>query len=494
MPSRTSQKSHTHLSGSRRVMSYLFPLVVMSDHRMPEVSVPARDRLGPPSLEPSGAEGRFPRKPPSTWLPLAHRELVYRLRPIRARRRGSRWYARRGRFPVLGLLEQVIHRPLAHLVVRERHGGEGRRPQVGGNELLVVEADYRDVFGDAETPLLERLVGSHGHRVVATEDGRRGVRDPHQLCGATVPAVRGAVAVTDQGTVDGSTMRIERLFVPLHTSSRGRDTRRKVYEAHPFMSFTQEDLSSCATTRDLIRNHGSPGSVLREAVEQDGRRLPGVGGRPHGPVVHSCIDDALHPALKHHPNGGLLDLQVLTRVDYRQNFAGLPGRLLRAPDDVPGERGRSDLVGDKADGVRPVRAQQPRRGVRPITELMGGRLDPGPRSLGDGPAADVVEHEGHGGRGDAGQPRDVANGWRTPRLLSNRRLEVHQHSLTSEYPAPILAPRELSHVPHATSAYGPSESPKLPAHVASSSAPWQRLTELVSADTVRKPFTKGVLA
>jgi hypothetical protein len=102
---------------------------------------------------------------------------------------------------VLGLLEQVIHRPPAHLVVRERHGGEGR-PQVGGNELLVVEADDSDIFGDAEAPLLECLVGSHGRRVVATEDGRREVRDPHQLCGATVPAVRGAVAVTEQGTVE----------------------------------------------------------------------------------------------------------------------------------------------------------------------------------------------------------------------------------------------------------------------------------------------------
>src|SRR3712207_3000496 len=81
---------------------------------------------------------------------------------------------RRGSSPLLGLLDQVTHRPPAHLVVRERHGREGRS-QVGGDELLVVEADDRDIFGDAETPLLERLVGPHSHRVVATEDGRRGV-------------------------------------------------------------------------------------------------------------------------------------------------------------------------------------------------------------------------------------------------------------------------------------------------------------------------------
>src|SRR3712207_7264312 len=68
------------------------------------------------------------------------------------------------------------------------------------------------------------------------------------------------------------------------------------------MSFTQEDLCSCATTRDLIRNHGGPGSVFRVAVEQNGRHLAGVGGRLHGPVVHGGVNDALHPALQHHPD------------------------------------------------------------------------------------------------------------------------------------------------------------------------------------------------
>src|SRR5918999_1649761 len=38
MPSRTSQKSHTHLLGSCRVISELFPLLVMSNHRMPDAS------------------------------------------------------------------------------------------------------------------------------------------------------------------------------------------------------------------------------------------------------------------------------------------------------------------------------------------------------------------------------------------------------------------------------------------------------------------------
>jgi hypothetical protein len=100
---------------------------------------------------------------------------------------------RRGRSSVLGLLDQVTHRPPAHLAVREGHGGEGR-PEMGGDELLVIEADDRDIVGDAETPLLERLVGSYG---------RRRVRDPDQLCGVTVPASRGAVAVSQQRIVEG---------------------------------------------------------------------------------------------------------------------------------------------------------------------------------------------------------------------------------------------------------------------------------------------------
>jgi hypothetical protein len=38
-------------------------------------------------------------------------------------------------------------------VVGERHGGE-RRPEVGGDEFLVVEADDCDVLGNAEVPFL----------------------------------------------------------------------------------------------------------------------------------------------------------------------------------------------------------------------------------------------------------------------------------------------------------------------------------------------------
>src|ERR687898_679882 len=42
LPSRTSQKSHTHLSGSRRVMSDHFSLLVMCNHHKPKASELAR--------------------------------------------------------------------------------------------------------------------------------------------------------------------------------------------------------------------------------------------------------------------------------------------------------------------------------------------------------------------------------------------------------------------------------------------------------------------
>ena len=50
--------------------------------------------------------------------------------------------------PILGLLDEVLHRPPPHFVVRERDGGQ-RRLQVGRDELKVVEADDRDILGDA---------------------------------------------------------------------------------------------------------------------------------------------------------------------------------------------------------------------------------------------------------------------------------------------------------------------------------------------------------
>src|SRR5215208_5890364 len=344
MASRISQKSHTHLSGSRRAMSALYPLLVMSSHRMPEASELARNRLKPRRSNPEARKalscasllrlGYSIRSPsPSTGSDRIALD-------VGAADGMPRW----GRFPVLGLLDQVTYSPPAHLVMRERHGGEGR-PQVGGNELLVVEADDRDIFGDADAPLLECLVGSHGHRVVATEDGPRGVRDPHQLCGATAPAVRCTVTVTEQGTVECQTMRIERLFVPLQTTDCGRDAGAEVYEAHPPVPLTQEDLCGSAAARHLVKDHRGPGAVLRIAIEQNSRHLAGVGGRLHGPVVHGGMDNALHPALKHHLDGGFLDLPVLAGVDYQQDLTGLPGRILRALDDVPGERRRGDLVG-----------------------------------------------------------------------------------------------------------------------------------------------------
>ena len=131
-------------------MCGLFPLLVMSNQRMPQAPknrlvIASRSRRSNPQA----------RKVPSraSLLRLGYRSLT----PSPST--GSERFAldvgaadgmpRRGRFPVLGLLDQVTNRPPAHLVVRERHGGESRL-QVGGDELLVVEADDRDIFGDAE--------------------------------------------------------------------------------------------------------------------------------------------------------------------------------------------------------------------------------------------------------------------------------------------------------------------------------------------------------
>jgi len=54
----------------------------------------------------------------------------------------------RRRVVALGLIDEVVDRLTAHLVVRQRDGGEGG-PEVGGDKLLVVEADDRDVLGDS---------------------------------------------------------------------------------------------------------------------------------------------------------------------------------------------------------------------------------------------------------------------------------------------------------------------------------------------------------
>ena len=221
-------------------------------------------------------------------------------------------------------------------------------------------------------------------------------------------------------------MRIERLFVPLQATGSGRDAGAEVYEAHLPVPLPEEDLRGSAAAQHLVRDHRGPGAVRRVAIEQNGRHLAGVGGRLHNTMVHGGMNEALNPALQHHLDGGFLDLPVLPGVDYHQDLAGLPGRLLRTLDDVPGERCRGDLVGYEADGVRPVRAQQPRSGVRSVPELTGGGPDPRTRCLGGAAADDVVEHEGHGGRRNAGKPRHVPDGWRPPRPRPHR---SHMHAL-----------------------------------------------------------------
>src|SRR5215212_11175631 len=103
MPSRTSQKSHTHLSGSRRVMSDLYSLLVMSNHRMPEAS----NRL----VIASSSRRSYPEEGPSCASLL---RLGYQLLPSPST--DSDRFALyvgaadgmpcRGRSPVLGLLDQ----------------------------------------------------------------------------------------------------------------------------------------------------------------------------------------------------------------------------------------------------------------------------------------------------------------------------------------------------------------------------------------------------
>jgi hypothetical protein len=132
-----------------------------------------------------------------------------------------------------GPVDQVSHRPPAHLVVGERDGGE-RRPEVGGDELLVVEADDGDVLRYAEAPLLERLVGTHGRRVVAAEDRRRRVLRPHQLRGEPVPAPRGTFAVPHRESSKGS---------PRAPSARLYPCSRSVAAGSPGRRFMKPTLS-----------------------------------------------------------------------------------------------------------------------------------------------------------------------------------------------------------------------------------------------------------
>src|SRR3954447_11018271 len=73
------------------------------------------------------------------------------------------------------LCDQGLYCPCTHLVVRQRDRGQAG-PKSVGDELLVVEADHRQVLGYAQTELGRRVVRAHGHPVVEAEQGRRPVR------------------------------------------------------------------------------------------------------------------------------------------------------------------------------------------------------------------------------------------------------------------------------------------------------------------------------
>src|SRR5690625_3255482 len=70
----------------------------------------------------------------------------------------------------LELGQELLNGPCAHLVVRESHRCEAWKQPVG-DDFLVVEADDRDVFRNAQTNFSGGSVGAHRHPIVVAEQG-----------------------------------------------------------------------------------------------------------------------------------------------------------------------------------------------------------------------------------------------------------------------------------------------------------------------------------
>ena len=72
-------------------------------------------------------------------------------------------------------------------------------------------------------------------------------------------------------------------------------------------------------------------------------------------VIPGRVEDAVHLVLEHHRDRVVLGCFVALGVGDEKHVAVLPGLVLRAVDDLAGERGGGDRVGDEADesGCRP---------------------------------------------------------------------------------------------------------------------------------------------
>ena len=285
--------------------------------------------------------------------------------------------------------------------------------QVGGENLLVVESDDGDVFGDAQPPRLDRVVGAHRHAVVAAEDrgGRFARRRAGRSCrrsrcsrcrrpgttrssSRTTPSPRRARRGTPSGGRSGRGCPGSSLMWPMRVCPASSSTRAA--RRPPATSSGTTLGSSPALSKQLT-------STLGTARALSGTSIAAVPGRRDDEALHALFEELLDRLRLHVRLGIARRNQQEALVD--------PGALLSAADHIHRERGCDDL-GDKTEPAGGLLGQRLGCRVAAIAERESSFVNPLACLLGDHHVGAVVQHEGDSSSADAGRARNVGHGGR----------------------------------------------------------------------------------
>ena len=108
-------------------------------------------------------------------------------------------------------------------------------------------------------------------------------------------------------------------------------------------------------------------AILVFAVDDDRGAAFEFGGDLRNTVVHHGIQETVHAVLPQGRDLLVLQFPIVSRVDGEQNIAEFARCLLRSHQYAPGIWRGGDLIGNKAEDIRPAGAQCTRHGVRLVS-------------------------------------------------------------------------------------------------------------------------------
>ena len=249
--------------------------------------------------------------------------------------------------------------------------GRERRLCVGG-DIHIVEPSHRAISGNSQAHLLQAPQQAKGHHVVEAHDGRRGLRELHEMLRGPVALFRAAARLMVQialqrrepGRLDLGLVAVR--AVPLRaTGSRVAEIGdTAVAEIHEVPRNLRCPKAVIVVDRELIIlsvlvvDHGEREAVFPEAatmLRQEGR---------------GTEDHAIHPALEHRPHDGSLAVGVLARGSHKEAVALWLERIFD-PFQHTAEEGIVEIIQDDPQCLGSPIHEATRHSAGEVTHLGG---------------------------------------------------------------------------------------------------------------------------